>query len=132
MGRYVKGVEEWAGYTNRPDYLDMMAEYGDLDFYCYDCYEQMNPGKAGWHEHFDNLRLHREASWRNGIPFWVTMLSVGHFKFECPTYNDLRWQFNTAVCSGASGVQWFFYYMRDPHSNYRFPPVDEFWEKTDD
>jgi 3'-phosphoadenosine 5'-phosphosulfate sulfotransferase (PAPS reductase)/FAD synthetase len=26
---------------------------------------------------------------------------------------------------------WFFYYMREPHDNYRLSPVDEHWDKTD-
>jgi hypothetical protein len=76
------------------------------------------------------MRLTREASLRNGIPFWVTPLCVGHFHFRCPSYDDLRWQFNTAICSGATGITWYRYYERDPKFNARFAPVDEFWEKT--
>jgi len=31
---------------------------------------------------------------------------------------------------GANGVSWFFWYMKQPHCNYRLSPVDKFWEKT--
>jgi hypothetical protein len=90
----------------------------------------MNPGEKGWENYFENLRLYREAALRNGVPFWNTVLSVGHFAYRCPSFDELRWQFNTTVASGAHGVLWFFYYMRAPHSNYRLALVDEHWNRT--
>jgi len=124
------GVEERVGFPSWPEYLDTVARKSGLDFLCYDCYSQMNPERTGWDMYFANLREFREAGWRNGLPFWTTLLSVGHFNYRCPNYNELRWQFNTAVCSGANGILWFFYYMRQPHSNYRLSPVDENWDRT--
>jgi hypothetical protein len=125
------GVSERVGYDTWPEYLDAAVAKADLDFLCWDCYAQMNPGLSGWDMYYKNLRLYREAAWRHGIPFWNTVLSVGHFNYRCPSFNDLRWQFNTTVASGASGVLWFFYYMREPHSNYRLSPVDEHWDRTE-
>jgi hypothetical protein len=127
---HYSGAEERVGYPNWPDYLDAAVTKSRLDFLCYDCYSQMNPGASGWDMYFDNLRLHREAAWRNGVPFWTTLLSVGHFRYRCPNYDELRWQFNTAISSGANGILWFFYYMRQPHANYRLSPVDENWDRT--
>lgn len=125
------GVAQRVGYETWPEYLDTAVQKAHLDFLCWDCYAQMNPGLSGWDMYYKNLRLYREAAWRHGIPFWNTVLSVGHFNYRCPDYDDLRWQFNTTVASGASGVLWFFYYMREPHSNYRLSPVDENWDRTD-
>ncbi len=130
LGPYGPGVAEWLGFDTYADYINCAAGKGNLDFLCFDNYVQMNPGTSGWDDYFANLRLIREGAWRYGIPFWTTLVSVGHYHYRCPNYDDLRWQFNSAICSGATGVLWFFYYMRDPHSNYRFPPVDEYWEKT--
>lgn len=124
------GIEARAGTDTWPHYLDEYATKSNADLVCYDCYTQMNPGMEGWEIYFRNLRLYREAALRNGIPFWNTVLSVGHFRYRCPSLDDIRWQFNTTVASGAHGVMWFFYYMRQPHSNYRLSPVDEFWERT--
>jgi hypothetical protein len=56
---------------------------------------------------------------------------VGHFRYRTPNYDELRWQFNTALASGANGILWFFYYMRKPHDNYRLSPVDEHWDRTE-
>lgn len=124
------GIEERAGTDTWPNYLDQFARDANADLVSYDCYAQMNPGQAGWEDYFRNLRLYREASLRNGIPFWNTILSVGHFAYRCPNYDELRWQFNTTVASGANGLLWFFYYMRQPHCNYRLAPVDEHWDRT--
>ena len=126
-----EGSEKTVGYETWPDYLDAVVEKAGVDFLCYDCYTQMNPGQSGWDRYFKNLRLYREASWRNGVPFWSTILSVGHFRYRTPNYDELRWQFNTAIASGANGILWFFYYMRNPHDNYRLSPVDEHWDRTE-
>jgi len=130
LGPHHPGNEEYIGVASYVQYLDEAAVEGNLDFLCYDNYVQMNPGKEGWYSYFANLRLVREAGWRHGIPFWTTVLSAGHYRYRRPNYDELRWQFNTAVASGAAGIQYFFYYMRDPHRNYVNPPVDGFWEKT--
>jgi len=127
---YWHGAEGYVGYPSWADYLDAAAKKSNADFLCYDCYAQMNPGTSGWDMYFENLRLYREAAQRNGVPFWTTILSVGHFNYRCPNYDELRWQFDTAICSGANGILWFFYYMREPHANYRLSPVDENWDRT--
>jgi hypothetical protein len=127
---YFPGIEARAGTDTWPNYLDEFCKKSNADLLCYDCYAQMTPGENGWENYFENLRLYREASLRNGVPFWNTLLSVGHFAYRCPNYDELRWQFNTSVASGAHGILWFFYYMRAPHMNYRMAPVDEHWHRT--
>jgi hypothetical protein len=127
---YFPGIEKRAGTNNWPDYLDEYARKSNADMVGYDCYAQMNPGDEGWNDYYRNLKLYREASLRNGIPFWNTILSVGHFRYRVPDLDEVRWQFNTSLASGANGIVWFFYYMREPHGNYRLSPVDEFWKKT--
>ncbi len=124
------GAEKRAGAPSWPAYLDEFVQKSHADLISYDHYAQMNPGEGGWNGYFDNLELYREASLRNGVPFWNTILSVGHFRYRCPNYDEIRWQFNTTVASGAHGVLWFFYYMRQPHANYRLSPVDEHWNRT--
>jgi len=127
---YFPGIEARAGADTWPNYLDEYCRESRADLICYDCYTQMWSGTRGWDHYFENLRLYREASLRNGVPFWNTALSVGHFAYRCPSYDDLRWQLNTTMASGAHGLMWFFYYMRQPHSNYRLSPVDEHWNRT--
>jgi len=127
---FFPGIEKRAGTDTWANYLDEYSKKSNADLLSYDCYVQMNPGDAGWNNYYENLRLYREASIRNGIPFWNTILSVGHFRYRCPDFDEIRWQFNTSVASGANGILWFFYYMRQPHDNYRLAPVDEHWDRT--
>ena len=119
-----------AGADTWPNYLDEFCQKSNADLLSYDCYSQMGPGEKGWENYFENLRLYREAALRNGIPFWNSILSVGHFAYRSPNFDELRWQFNTTIASGAHGVLWFFYYMREPHVNYRLALVDEHWNRT--
>jgi len=127
---FFPGIESRAGTDTWPNYLDEYAKEANPDFFCWDCYAQMNPGKSGWHNYFENLRLNREASLRHGIPYWTTLLCVGHYNYRPPNIDELRWQFNTAIASGAQGIVWFHYYINTPLFNYRMAPVNEFWEKT--
>lgn len=112
------------------DWAKRMVEQADLKILCYDCYSQMNPEESGVHQYFTNLRKFSEAADATGITPWTTLLSVGHFRYRCPNEDDMRWQLNTAVASGMKGILWFFVYERDPMSNYRVPPIDEFGERT--
>lgn len=124
-----EGAEQRVGTGTWPEYLDRVVLEGDARLLCYDHYAQLVDA-GGVEGYFRNLKLYRDAAMRHEIPFWNTLGSVGHWLYREPDYNDMRWQFNTTVCSGAGGVLWFFYYMREPHENYRLSPVDEFWEPT--
>jgi hypothetical protein len=129
-GPFHPGVEGFLGVESYEEYIDIFGRDGNVDFLAFDVYDQMFRGRAGWNAYFANLRLYREGGWRHGLPFWITPISSGHFAYEPPTFDDYRWQMNSSVASGAQGILWFFYYMRNPHQNYINPPVDEFWEKT--
>ena len=113
------------------DWVKKTADEADLKILSYDCYWQMLPDEEGVHAYFKNLRMFREAADLAGVTPWTTLLSVGHFKYRCPTENDLRWQLNTAVVSGMEGIMWFFIYERECRINYRLPPIDAFGERTE-
>ena len=122
------GSESWSAY------LDDYVREARPDFLCYDCYSQMNPNpetEGGFEMYFRNLREYEEAGRRHGIPFWTTLLSVGHFRYRCPLEDHLRWQLNTALAHGAQGILYFFFYMRQPSDNYRVAPIDEHGERTE-
>lgn len=124
------GAAARAGANTWAEYLDEYVRKSNADLISYDCYTQMNPGTEGHHRYYENLKEYRAAAVRNGVPFWNTILSVGHFRYRCPNLDDIRWQFNTTLAFGAHGISWFFYYMRHPHENYRRSPVDEHWNRT--
>lgn len=124
------GANTRVGYDDWGNYLDDFLKKSGAEFLCYDCYSQMNPEKSGWPMYFRNLMEYGAAARRNSVPFWTTILSVGHFHYRCPNEDDIRWQFNTSIAYGAQGILYFFFYMRQPHDNYRLAPIDEFWDRT--
>lgn len=133
-----QGIASRIGYESWKRYLDDYVAAARQPLLCYDCYAQMNPeadgdavGYWGWQMYFDNLWTFWQAAQRHELDYWTTLLSVGHFRYRCPTEDDLRWQLNTALASGAKGILWFFFYMREPHDNYRVAPIDEHWQRTE-
>jgi len=129
------GCETRVGHESWAAYLDAYVRQARPEFLCYDCYAQLNPDAAenpgGLEMYFRNLREYSEAGQRHGIPFWTTLLSVGHFRYRCPNEDLFRWQLNTALAHGAQGILYFFFYMRQPHDNYRVAPMDEHGERTE-
>ena len=111
-------------------FLAEFAQEARLDMFSYDCYAQMNEGDAGVEQYFADLYTFGKAAHQAGIPLWNTVLSVGHFKYRCPSEDDLRWQLFTSLACGCRAIMWFFFYMREPHVNDRIAPIDEHGERT--
>ena len=124
-----QGGLERVGATDWPSYLDSFITTAKADLLCYDCYAQMNPGREGWDLYFENLRFYADAARRHGIPYWTTLLSMGHFRYRCPSEDDFRWQLSTAVAHGARGILYFHFYT-GTNDNYRLGPIDEFGDPT--
>jgi len=117
--------EEWA---------ENFVKASGLRLFSYDNYTQMNPQgpeEEGINCYYENLYMYSKVAKKAGIPFWVTNLSVGHFRYRCPKEDDFRWQLNTSVASGAKCILWFFLYMRHTRINYRVAPIDEHWERSE-
>lgn len=131
LGPYGPGSCEWVGYEDYGVYLDDYVKIGKPDFLCFDVYWQLLPEDNGRELYFGCLKMFTDAAKRHNLPLWITPLAVGHFRYRCPTEDLFRWQVNTAAAHGLKGFVWFFLYMRDPHDNYRVPPIDEHWERTE-
>jgi len=131
LGPAGHGSAEWVGYDTYEHYLNDFCELGDPEFLCFDVYWQMLPEEDGTHDYFTCMKSFRDAAKNHKIPMWSTLCSVGHYRYRCPTEDDLRWQASTAIANGCTGLAWFFLYMRDMHDNYRVPPIDEYWERTE-
>jgi hypothetical protein len=102
-----------------------------MRYISYDCYTQMNRTPEGTNLYFRNLKLYGDAAQRNNVPFWTILLCVPHFKYQDPTLDDIRWQFNTALACGAKGISWFYLYQQTIwYSNYRNAPINQLGRKT--
>ncbi len=127
---YNAAIEAWVGAKDHyRQFLVDFSREGGAKLLCYDCYYQMNPGDAGVEQYFTNLNVFSQAAKELGIPLWTTLLSVGHFRYRCPSEDDIRWQLYTALASGCKGILWFYFYMVNV-VNYRLSPIDEHGKRT--
>lgn len=119
------GKESW------DDFFGSAIKGGNLDLLSYDIYAQMLRKSDISSYYFMVLRNLREVSVKNGVPFWTILLATPHLYFVEPNFDDVRWQFNTAICHGSSAILWWFYYDGDSIcANYRNSPIDWNWNKT--
>ncbi len=131
---YHDGNEKNLGGLGFDRWVDEFVKESGLQQLSYDRYSQMNPpdpAESGIHEYYKSLNYFMAAARRNGIPLWVSNLSVGHFRYRCPKEDDFRWQLNTSVACGAKCVWWFFFYMRLSRINYRVAPIDEHGRRSE-
>jgi hypothetical protein len=87
-----KNMVEWG--------TDFTAQSG-CKMLCYDCYSQMRPEEEGIDHYFANLHKYGSIARAANIPFWTTLLSTGHYRYRCPSQDDMRWQLSSAAASGA-------------------------------
>lgn len=124
-------IGERMGSPTYAPYLDRAIQEGNLAQVGYDCYTQMWEGDRGYHVYFDNLREMRDASNRHNIPFCTTLLSSGHYEYECPDQDAFRWQISTAAALGAKAITYFYVAGINPGCNYRRFPINHFHERTE-
>ena len=113
------------------DCVRVMKERCGLRILSCDCYGQMLPRGEGVDMYFQTLRTFENSARAVGCDPWFTILCVGHFRFRCPSEDDLRWQLSTAVASGMKGILWFHTQVDFQESNYRNHPINEFGERTE-
>lgn len=124
-------IAERIGSDAYGPYLDRAVEEGNLKLLCYDCYTQMYEGDSGYDVYFNNLREMRDAAKRHQIPFGTTLLSCGHYDYECPNQDDFRWQISTAAAMGAKFLSYFVVATTSYSNNYRHFPINAFGERTE-
>lgn len=114
-------------------YLDEIVKEAGLDILSYDCYAQCCYFEQDKYQdvYLENLKVFGEVARENNIPLYTSLLSVGHWSLRCPNEDDFRWQLSTATAMGCTGFLWFFIYERFYDNNFRVPPIDLFWEKTE-
>ena len=112
-------------------WIDDFASESDCSTFSYDCYVQMNPEKDWIHNFYANLFNYTKAAKRNDKFLFCIALGVGHFRYRVPNIDELRWQFNAAVATGANGMLWFTFYNNFRYNNYRGAAIDEFGKETE-
>lgn len=126
------------GGDNREYYfnlVDKMLSESKVPLIGYDRYTQcLQEGEnieGGLDMYFADLDMFYNVTKKNGIPFFVSLLSVGHWVHRVPTEDDIRWQIYTSLAHGARGILWFFLYMRGVEDDYRNSPYETDFRKTE-
>ncbi len=133
-----ENIEQNYGYDDFFVFMGELVRRSQIDLICYDCYEQMTPGKEGVDHYFRALWHYSKAAERNNIPFWTVMMSMGLYNYRVPNLHDFRWQLNTAAACGAKGALWYYLYEQN-HGFYnnirapflfgrKTPTYDDLWE----
>ena len=108
------------------DILNKILSKSKLPLIGYDQYSQCGDDftdiEAGINSYFLGLNKYQEITKKYEVPFYVSLLSVGHWMYRVPTEDDIRWQISTAFAHGARGILWFYFYQNDYDNSYRLSP----------
>lgn len=90
------------------------------------CFDDLSDQKRGLESYFIGLDEYRKICNKHNVPFYMSLLSVGHWQYRVPSEDDIRWQLSTAFAHGARGVVWFYFYQNDDDLSYRMSPFTNF------
>lgn len=115
------------------DMLDRFVKNTGAAMISYDCYAHCAYFEREKYVdiYFRNLRLFGTVARNNGIELCNCPCCVGHWMLVVPDEDLLRWQINTSVTHGVTGLMYFFVYERTLDGSFRLPPIDLFWERTE-
>ena len=90
------------------------------------CFDDVANQKRGLESYFLGLNEYRKLCKKYNVPFYMSLLSVGHWHYRVPNEDDIRWQISTAYAYGARGIVWFYFYQNDDDLSYRLSPFTNF------
>lgn len=119
----------YLGYGDLDSYVQELKENVPTKVVSYDRYTQTWDTDAGREIYFHDMRVYHEIAKAKGLPLWTCLLSAAHWAYLTPNEDMFRWQLNTALAGGCTGIIWFTLNEVDG-SNYRDAPIDKFGEKS--
>ena len=128
-----------AEYGSRENYADVIAEFAKNRLAViandrYSCLHARDYEKGfketGIDKYFADLNCFKSAAEKAKLPYFVSLLSVGHWMYRTPTEADIRWQLSTSFAHGANGIQWFFINQHRFADEYYEYPVNIYGERT--
>jgi len=121
---------EWMGLRSYRRYIDEFVEVADPLLLFQGSYCLLDESDGALDMHFLTHKMYTDAMIRHRLPVWLTLCCTGHYTVKCPTEDDFRWQIGISAALGHKGFAWFNVYIYRPHDNYRWPPINEFGERT--
>ncbi len=120
----------YTGFETIENYIAFMKKEYNAPILSYDRYSQMKGTVDGVNGYFHDMRIYNDIAQSLGIPLWTCLLTLGHWDYSAPDEAAVRWQLNTALASGITGIQWFTLNDIPFQLNSHGAAIDAFGEKT--
>jgi hypothetical protein len=77
---------------------------------CFDHYPFLKTESGGFrNDYYLNLEIIRNKSLQYNVPFWMIVLSSGHWGYKNPTFEEISFQVYSALAYGAKGIGYYMY-----------------------
>ena len=86
------------------------------------CYDELEDQQKGINYFLEDLSYYSKICNENNVDLFVSLLSVGHWNYRVPNYDDLRWQMNVSLAYGAKGIVWFYFHQKLLDESFRMSP----------
>ena len=120
----------YMGFETLENYISRMKAEYNAPVLSYDRYTQMAHCDDGVDDYFRDLQIYNDIAQTLGIPMWTCLLTIGHWNYKVPTEEEVRWQLNTALAGGCTGIIWFTLNDIPFSTNAHGAAIDMFGEKT--
>ena len=127
---WVDSNPPYMGYETLENYLEYMEKNYNAAVLSYDRYTQMCETEVGFNIYFKDMRIYGELANRLNVPMWTCLLASGHWDYKTPNEDEVRWQFNTALAGGCTGIIWFTINEVPFETNFHGSAIDMFGNKT--
>lgn len=106
------------GYSEQfyVDLVDKILSKSKLPLIGFDhytqCYDNLMDQEKGIESFLYDLRMYQKVSSKYKIPFFASILALGHWHYRSPNEDDIRWQISTSFAHGARGILWFYFHQK--------------------
>ena len=120
----------WREIETLQEFASLIGDNYKAPVLSYDRYSQMDGTERGIELYFHDMRVYHDIAKSLGIPLWTCLLTIGHWNFAAPDEAAVRWQLNTALAGGCTGIIWFTLQDIPFFTNAHGAAINVFGEKT--
>lgn len=120
----------WMGLRSYRRYVDELVKFADPPMLFHGSYCMLDTAPDAVEMHFLTHKMFTDAMLRHHLPVWLTLCCTGHYTLRCPNPEDFALQIGISAALGHKGFAWFNVYTYRQEENYRWPPINEFGERT--
>ncbi|MDD2494939.1 MAG: hypothetical protein PHE29_07085 [Tissierellia bacterium] len=124
------GVSDKYKAENYKQYIQQYIYEIPLKILSFDFYPIVNNYiRSNW---YNNLEMIKDEAYKASIPFWAFALTSEHWDYPKPTIEHLRLQVYSNLAYGATGIQYFTYWIPIEKEMFTSAPIDREGNKTEE